>query len=72
MSEETVKDAWGLECPKCKSDESLHLCVEVFAALTPDGTEIDGGDHHWDHESACSCHEEECDWSGIVREAMVE
>ena len=58
---ETVKETWGMQCPKCGNDEELSVAMRVWGDLTPDGTDIDGGDHEWDGNSDCIC---SCGWAG--------
>ena len=50
----TVREIWGLACPKCGRDDDLHVAVEMLAHLLPDGTEA-YGDQEWGPGSACAC-----------------
>ncbi len=50
----TVREIWGLACPKCGSDERLQVELTTMADLTPDGTEP-FGDQLWDGKSYTRC-----------------
>ncbi len=66
---ETVREAWGLECPKCGEDDRLNVTLPFEVAIYPTWSEVIDGDHLWDDDSAMSCC---CGHSGIVREFGVE
>lgn len=58
-------------CPDCKRRDCLTVTVQVTADLrqTDDvhfETEIEGGDHDWDGDSAMSCHS--CGYIGSARQ----
>jgi hypothetical protein len=59
----TVRELFGLACPKCGSDEPLCVVIKSLATLSPDGTDP-FGDHEWDEESPCLC--KECDFTGLI------
>lgn len=50
----SVRETFGLACPKCGQDDHLHLSVDAFVHLLPDGTEI-VGDEEWGPFSRCGC-----------------
>ena len=64
----TVREEWGMKCPKCNDDDfAVQTVIEAEAYLTPDGTDFDGdGDHEWDNESDIRC--VSCGWEGKVAE----
>ena len=64
----TVREEWGMACPKCKSDENLRIEVMMTVQLYHDGTQIIDGDHEWGRSSPCRC--AECDWEGTVADAQ--
>lgn len=55
----TVKQVWGLCCPKCGSDEDLEITIQCEGTLKPDGVDTNGTVYHgkqdWHNESSCSC-----------------
>ena len=51
----TVKSEWKMCCPKCGSDSSLMIAVNLSVLLTPNGTIVQDGDHEWDSQSDCQC-----------------
>ena len=64
---DTVKQAWGLECPKCRSDEAIDINAVVQVRLYPNGTderEAADASHTRDGDSAAFCRE--CDYEGRV------
>jgi len=65
-----VREAWGMRCPSCPSDDGLDITITTNARLTPEGTDInEARDRHqeWDDDSPCSC--AWCGWSGKVKDA---
>ena len=60
---ETVRDLFGLACPKCGRDDSLRLVITTWATLSKDGTEP-FGDHGWDDTAICRCND--CKFSGVA------
>ena len=60
---DTVRELFGLACPKCQDDACLSLVLTTWATLRADGTEP-FGDHEWDEASPCVC--KACDLSGVV------
>lgn len=69
MYGETVREVFGMQCPKCKKDTHLFVEISARAKLSADGTNIDGQDHFWQERSSCSC--DSCGWMGIVKEARI-
>lgn len=60
LLDETVREAWGLQCPKCRSDEHIEIQLKCWAVLTADGTDPDAASssehyHYWDKQSPCRC-----------------
>jgi hypothetical protein len=51
----TVRDEWGIACPKCKSDEHIEIECSIMVRLTQDGTDDEGGDRIWDETSYTRC-----------------
>lgn len=67
----TVRETYGLVCPKCGSDEDIAISVAIWVDIFPDGTlERLGSTHEWDHASPCRC--TQCKHSGIVCHFTVE
>jgi hypothetical protein len=65
LTDETVREAWALQCPKCKSDQHIMIEVSSWARLTPDGTDVQEGEHFWEPNSACRC--AKCDhWATVA------
>ncbi len=62
----TVRNEWDMECPQCKADNGILISVIVPALLTAHGTDIDGGDHHWEPDHAANC--ASCGFYGTVRD----
>lgn len=50
----SVRETFGLACPKCGSDERILVEVTTFVRLHPDGTES-AGDEEWGPDSYCEC-----------------
>jgi Zn ribbon nucleic-acid-binding protein len=65
----SVLTEWDMICPKCNRDDQLQVTVQMWALLTPDGTEPEG-DQEWDSESACMC--QNCGYAGQVSDFKVE
>ena len=64
----SVRDEWFMECPKCKSDEGIHIDAvqTVTVRLCEDGTDSDGGDTEWTDESRAEC--TECGYEATVKD----
>jgi hypothetical protein len=62
---ETVAELWKMRCPKCESDEQIHVVCMTSALLTYDGTE-EYGDSEWGQDSRACC--EKCQYAGQVRD----
>ncbi|MGE3227888.1 MAG: hypothetical protein AB7J30_00415 [Hyphomicrobium sp.] len=59
----SVRETFGLACPKCGQDDRLHVSVETFVHLLPDGSE-GVGDDEWGPFSRCGC--TACDYWATV------
>ena len=56
-------DEYGIACPSCGQDESIHVVATVWAELTPEGIgEVCEFD--WDDDSVCEC--QKCGTYGIL------
>lgn len=64
----TVREQWGMACPKCNCDDQLVVQVKTWATLSADGTEVEG-DQEWNEDSCCSC--DACGWTGVVFDARI-
>lgn len=64
----TVEQAYGLRCPACGRDEEVTVHVLMACRLFPDGSEIIQGDHEWTDDSPALCNNEECNFTGTVRD----
>ena len=51
----TVREEFGLACPKCGSDRDLRIAITTWIELTPDGSVTVDDHHEWDHRSLCRC-----------------
>lgn len=65
----TVRDAFGLCCPRCGSDKRIMVQLTIWARLLPYGWEH-AGDEEWDMDSPCSC--TICDHLSTVAAFLVE
>ncbi len=63
QSSSTVREEWGLACPKCRRDDRLQVELTTMADLTAYGTEP-FGDQQWDRRSHMRC--DACGHSGKV------
>lgn len=59
----SVRESWGLACPKCHRDDKLFVAAESWAHFQPDGTET-ASDYEWSNRSRTSC--EACFHSGVL------
>lgn len=50
----SLRDTYGLACPRCGNNERLVIEIVTMADLTADGTEP-FGDHAWGDGSCCRC-----------------
>ena len=64
----TVREIFGIACPKCGSDDDLRVVIRVVAELSADGTKP-FGDQEWDDESPCVCNG--CEFAGYVGQFAV-
>lgn len=51
----TVRETFGLACPKCGRDDQISIRCEIWVDVTPDGTERVGDDHDYDERNVCGC-----------------
>lgn len=61
----TVRETFGLACPKCRNDEHILIAATEFVRLVPDGT-VSAGDQEWALDSTAHC--SSCGHDGIVAE----
>ncbi len=59
----SVRENFGLCCPRCGDDDRLMVEIRTMARLRRDGTET-VGDHAWGLDSACGC--TDCDYWATV------
>lgn len=59
----SVKDEYGMKCPKCGRDDELVVTFTGQCKLLSDGSD-DIGDHAWGDESRCICNH--CDHAATV------
>lgn len=64
----TVRETFGLACPKCGRDDHLIVEVTTMVRLYPEGTES-VGDEEWGPDSNCAC--TTCDFRDRVEVLMV-
>ncbi|MGO9172226.1 MAG: hypothetical protein ACLP7P_09705 [Rhodomicrobium sp.] len=50
----TLRQLYGLACPKCGQDEALKIAITCFAYVSDEGSE-ELGNHEWTDGSACIC-----------------
>ena len=64
---ESVKEIWGMACPKCDASDQIDICADIWVRLCPDGTDVaaaGSGDTEWtDHSGAKCC---ACGFAGNV------
>ena len=61
----TVREKFGLACPKCGRDDRLRIWAYAMVAMTPDGSvETNDPFHEWGPDHYCEC--EACGHQGIV------
>ena len=64
---ESVKETWGMACPKCGGSEEIDVCAYVWVRLCPDGTDdtaAENGDTEWTDHSGAKCRA--CGFGGNV------
>lgn len=64
----TVRETFGLCCPKCRQDDRLMVQITNTAKLHGDGTEA-VGDDEWSIDSPCGC--TDCNYWSTVTEFTV-
>jgi len=55
---ESVKEIWGMACPKCGASDKIDICADIWVRLCPDGTDdtaSENGDTEWTHHSGAKC-----------------
>ena len=65
----TVREAWQMQCPKCRADNEIDITAMVDVRLMPDGSdtyESEDGNHYWDDTSPATCGG--CGFHGPARE----
>lgn len=55
-----------MECPRCGHEGSFGINFAGHCTATHSGSD-DDGDHEWDDKSACSCGNDDCSYSGVVK-----
>ena len=65
----TVRQIYGLACPRCDYDETLDIQIFCMARVTSQGSEP-FGDHEWDEDSFCRC--PNCNRTGDVSEFRID
>ena len=57
----------GMSCPKCGSNDSFLISVEMVVRVTDDeSTLASSGDHDWHDDSDCMCENPDCEFTGKV------
>lgn len=64
----SLRDEYGMACPGCGQDESIHIVATVWAELTPEGIG-EAHDFEWDGDSICTC--PQCSTIGRVSDFTV-
>lgn len=59
----TVREFFGLVCPKCRNDDHILVAASELVRLVPDGT-ISASDQEWALDSTAHC--SSCGYDGIV------
>lgn len=67
----TVREIFGLACPRCDQDDEIRISACVMVELTPNGS-IETGDpfHEWGPDHYCSCGF--CGYEATVNEFITE
>ena len=65
---ETVRSYWGMECPRCNSDDDLIITASFRVKLVKDGTEDACEGHEWSDESPTYCN---CGFMGQVKDFTI-
>jgi predicted molibdopterin-dependent oxidoreductase YjgC len=61
------EEGWNIACPKCgEGCEEIAIQISVWIRLTPDGSEVQDGDHEWDENSKAEC--VSCGFKGTVKD----
>ena len=64
-----VREAWQMQCPKCRADDQIDVTAMIDVRLTPDGSDVDeaeDGTHRWNRNSPAKCCR--CGYEGIAGE----
>ena len=59
----TLRELYGLACPKCVQSDALKIEITCFAYVSDQGSE-ELGSHEWDDNSCCIC--PDCDYVATV------
>lgn len=65
----TVRETFGLACPRCGYDTALNIQIFCMARVTSQGSEP-FDDHEWDDGSFCLC--PDCGCTGDVSEFRID
>src|SRR5271166_6250716 len=67
QSDDDYKNEWNIACPKCgEGCEEIAIQIPVWVRLTPDGSEVQDGDHDWSEDSPAEC--VSCGFKGTVKD----
>lgn len=64
----SVRDVFGIACPKCGRDDGLRVYIHTWAPLCEHGTDANENEHDWDAKDDCAC---ACGHSGLVETFQV-
>lgn len=60
---------FDMVCPKCGKGDEISVQVSIWVNLCEDGTDYEGGDHEWEHDSKAICN---CGFDGVVSDFEIE
>lgn len=67
----TLRECFGLVCPKCGRDDHIRICAYAMVALTPNGSvETNDACHEWSPDHYCGC--SSCGFEATVAEFSTE
>ena len=55
---QSVKQIWGMACPKCGASDEIDICADIWVRLCLDGTDVtaaENGDTEWTDHSGAKC-----------------